>query len=67
MQALCVGLVDVVKLDGVSVIRDSGVPVMGFEWVSDNPQAQVIACTIAKSLEAVANTYPERLKYHEIR
>jgi uncharacterized protein YsxB (DUF464 family) len=67
MQALWVGLTGVLELPGVREIRDAEAPEMGFEWDAASPEAQAIARTIARSLEAIADSYPDNVKYLEIR
>ncbi|MDR1916470.1 MAG: ribosomal-processing cysteine protease Prp, partial [Synergistaceae bacterium] len=53
IQALSVGLEDVLELQDVRIIRSPEIPVMGFEWNSRLREAQYIALTIAGSLRAV--------------
>jgi uncharacterized protein YsxB (DUF464 family) len=67
MQALSVGLKDVLGIESVKELREPEIPVMGFEWDSNVPEGQIIGRTIAMSLEGVANSYPDNVKYNEIR
>ena len=59
MQALQVGLQDVLEMDDVEVETDSAIPRMAFKWDSEDEDGQIVAETIFRSLEAVANSYPD--------
>jgi uncharacterized protein YsxB (DUF464 family) len=67
MQALSVGLKYVIRIEGVKEIIDPQIPLMGFEWDSRVAEGQIIGRMIAMSLEGVANSYPDNVKYNEIR
>lgn len=59
MQALRVGLQDVLEMEGLEVEMDPEVPLMGFMWNSQDEESQIVAETIYRSLAAVANSYPD--------
>ena len=59
MQALQVGLQDVLDIEDVAVEADSAVPRMTFTWDSEDEDAQIVAETVFRSLAAVANSYPD--------
>ncbi len=65
MQALHVGLTDVLQLGDVSLASDPEIPVMCIEWVSDDYTAQKIAQTMLLSIKAVANSYPDFVVVYE--
>lgn len=66
IQALSVGLEDVLGLEDVKTIRFPEIPIMGFEWDNETAEAQHIALTIARSLKAVAESYPDYAAYSEL-
>ncbi|MDR1471066.1 MAG: ribosomal-processing cysteine protease Prp [Synergistaceae bacterium] len=66
IQALSVGLEDVLEMRGVRTVRRPEVPLMGFEWDDGTAEAQHIALTIAGSLRAVAESYPDYVAYREL-
>ena len=59
MQALQVGLQDVLEIEDVEVEADSAVPRMTFTWDSEDEGGQIVAETVFQSLAAVANSYPD--------
>jgi hypothetical protein len=65
MQALWIGLEDVLEVRNLKTERDSRKPKMSLEWDPEIPGVQIIAGTIAKSLAAVAASYPGHVKYIE--
>ena len=65
MQALWIGLEEVLKVGNLKTERDSRKPKMSLEWDPEIQGTQIIARTIAKSLAAVAASYPEHVKYSE--
>jgi uncharacterized protein YsxB (DUF464 family) len=65
MEALGAGLEEVLQRPDVKTARDAGVPRMSYEW-GPSAETEIIARTIAVSLESLANTYPEYIKYEEI-
>lgn len=58
MQALQVGLQDVLEMESIKIESDPSVPRMSFVWDSGDAAGQIIAETIFLSLDAVANSYP---------
>lgn len=58
MQALQVGLQDVLGMEDLEIEADSSVPRMYFIWNSEDGDGQIVAETICRSLEAVASSYP---------
>ena len=59
IQALHVGLEDVLHLDSLNVESVPAIPKMSIEWDAADTSAQLIAQTILLSLKAVANSYPD--------
>jgi len=59
MQALQVGLQDVLNIDNLEVESEPLMPRMAFSWNSQNEEGQIIAETVFQSLAAVANSYPD--------
>jgi hypothetical protein len=66
MMALWLGLEEILKLDGVKKNIDRNKPEMCFEWDPGIPEVRVLGQTIAASLEALASSYSDRVKYREI-
>jgi hypothetical protein len=66
MQALEVGLSDVLEVKDLRALRDPQIPMMGFEWDSGVRDSQIIARTIALSIKAVAGAYPKFVAYREL-
>ena len=66
MQALWIGLDEILKVGNLRTERDREIPRMGLAWDSDNPGTQVLARTIARSLESLGESYPGHVKYREI-
>jgi uncharacterized protein YsxB (DUF464 family) len=58
MQALLVGLEDVLGLEDVKFTSDAQKPRMSIEWGSGGLGAQQIARTVLLSLKGVAASYP---------
>ncbi|MDR1019206.1 MAG: ribosomal-processing cysteine protease Prp [Synergistaceae bacterium] len=58
MQALLVGLEDVLGLDDVKFSSDAQKPRMSIAWGSGGTSAQQIAITVLLSLKGVAASYP---------
>lgn len=59
MQALLVGLQDVLEMEDVEVDTVPEIPRMAFTWDSEDEDGQIVAETIFRSLEAVASSYPD--------
>ena len=66
MQALWIGLEEILKVDDLRTVRDEETPRMGVAWDPDIPGTQIVARTIARSLEALGESYPDYVKYCEI-
>ena len=66
MQALWVGLEEILKVDGLKTERDSEIPRMGLAWDPSIHGTQLLSRTIARSLEAIGESYPDYVKYREI-
>ena len=66
MQALCVGLEDVVGLNDVICLSDRAVPIMSIEWAGGGESAQKIALTVLLSLKGVAASYPNFVSIAEV-
>ena len=65
IQALHVGLADVLKLDKISVESNRQIPEMSIEWENVDVNSEQIAQTILLSLKAVANSYPDFVVVYE--
>lgn len=59
MQALYVGLEDVLKLDTLTFTSDPLIPEISIDWEAGSDCSEQIAQTILLSLKAVANAYPD--------
>ena len=66
MQALWIGLDEILKIRDLRTERDKKIPRMGLEWDPDIPETQIVAKTIARSLESLGESYPDYVKYREI-
>jgi len=66
MQALWIGLEDILKVENLRTERDKKIPRMGLAWNPDIPGTQILAGTIARSLKALAESYPGQVEYREI-
>lgn len=59
MQALQVGLQDILEMETLEVETEPEVPRMALTWDSQDEEGQIVAETIYQSLAAVANSYPD--------
>ncbi|MDR3322393.1 MAG: ribosomal-processing cysteine protease Prp [Synergistaceae bacterium] len=66
MQALLVGLEDVLELEGVASFSDPEIPLVTVEWDEDSLPARQLAATILLSLAGVADTYPDFVRVTEV-
>ncbi|MDR1515337.1 MAG: ribosomal-processing cysteine protease Prp [Synergistaceae bacterium] len=66
MQALLVGLEDVLGLKDVKLTSDAKKPEMTVEWTDDGVSAQQIAFTVLLSLKGVADAYPGFVNVNEV-
>jgi uncharacterized protein YsxB (DUF464 family) len=66
MQALLVGLEDVLGLKDVKLARDAKRPRMTVEWADGGVSAQQIASTVLLSLKGVARSYPAFVSITEV-
>ncbi|MDR3332806.1 MAG: ribosomal-processing cysteine protease Prp [Synergistaceae bacterium] len=66
IQALGVGLEDVLELKGVKSFIDRKTRVMSYEWDGSVEEAQTIAWTILLSIKAVAESYPDYIEVREV-
>ena len=66
MQALEIGLEEILKVRDLRKERDGKIPRISLAWDPDIPEAQIIARTVARSLEAIGESYPGYVKYSEI-
>lgn len=66
MQALAVGLQDVLALEGVREDSDPGVPSISLVWSGGGERAECIARTVYLSLQGVAASYPEYVTVREL-
>jgi uncharacterized protein YsxB (DUF464 family) len=65
MQSLWIGLEEVIRAENLKLIREPEAPRMSLAWNPQNPGSQIIARTIARSLEEIAKSYPRHVKYDE--
>ena len=66
MQALWIGLDEILKIRDLRTERDSEIPRIGLAWDPDASGTQIVAGTIARSLEALGEAYPDYVEYREI-
>ena len=66
MQALWIGLEEILKVSDLSAERDGEIPRMALAWDPDIHGTQLLARTIARSLEAIGESYPDYVEYREI-
>ena len=66
MQALWIGLDEILKVENLRKERDGKIPRIGLAWDPETPETQVVARTIARSLEELAESHPKYVKYREI-
>ena len=66
MQALWIGLDEILKVGDLRAERDQEIPRISLAWDHNIPETQVVARTIARSLEALSKSYPGYVKYREI-
>lgn len=66
MQALWVGLEDVLKLKCLDISSDPDIPSMRFTWDSAVVSAQIVARTVVLSIKAIADEYPEHVNVIEV-
>ena len=66
MQALWIGLEDVLAIADLTVESDPGVPLMRISWEREDDTAQAIARTICIALDGVAREYPDYVEIDEI-
>jgi hypothetical protein len=67
MQALWVGLDEILCLDSLSAERDEKIPMIALSWDSKISDTQILARSIARSLALVAEAYPKYAEYREIK
>jgi uncharacterized protein YsxB (DUF464 family) len=67
IQALWVGLEEVLGVKGLIAERDPSIPRIAVEWDPEIAGTQLIARTITRSLSAVAKGYPDFVEYSEIK
>jgi len=65
MQALWIGLEEILKVDGLRTERDGEIPRIGLAWNPNIHGTQLLARTIARSLEAIGESYPGCVEYRE--
>jgi uncharacterized protein YsxB (DUF464 family) len=66
MQALWIGLEDVLKLDNLKYASDPDVPMILLEWDSRDVPAQYLARTIILTIKGVAASYEDFVGVVEI-
>ena len=66
MQALWIGLEEILKVGDLKTERDSEIPRIGLAWDPDIHGTQLLSRTIARSLEAIGKSYPDHVEYREI-
>jgi len=66
MQALWIGLEEILKVRDLRTERDNEIPRIGLAWDPDIHGTQLLARTIARSLEAIGESYPGFVEYSEI-
>jgi uncharacterized protein YsxB (DUF464 family) len=66
MQALSVGLEEVIELKDVTCSSDRDAPMMSIEWSGGGISSQQIAMTILLSLKGVAVSYPGFVSVAEV-
>ena len=70
MQALWLGLEDVIGVKNLDVESDPEIPLMRLAWGSKNSKidsTQVLARTIFLSIKAIADDYPGYVKVNEVK
>ena len=66
MQALWIGLDEILEVEDLRTERDEEIPRIGLAWDPDIPGTQIVAGTIARALEAMGESYPDYVDYREI-
>jgi hypothetical protein len=66
MQALRVGLEEILEIKNVKKTINRNKPAMCFEWDPGIPGVWILGRTVAMSLKAVADSYSGYVKYREI-
>ncbi|MDR1481280.1 MAG: ribosomal-processing cysteine protease Prp [Synergistaceae bacterium] len=67
IQALGVGLRDVLKLENAEIKRDAESALISYKWDSSLVEAQCLAKTILLSVKSVSESYHEFIEVIEIR
>ena len=65
MQALWVGFEEILKVPDLRTERDGAIPRMRLAWDPDIHGTQLLARTIARSLETIGESYPDYVEYRE--
>lgn len=65
MQALWIGLEDILEIDDLTIVSDPEIPLIGLSWEDTEREVQVLARTILAALKAIARDYPDYVKLEE--
>ena len=65
MQCLGIGLEEVLRVENLRCIREPEAPKISLKWDTKAPGIQPIARAVARSLEEIAKSYPEYVRYEE--
>lgn len=66
LQALWLGLEEVLKVEKLETASDPDIPRMSLFWDSGVEQAQLLAKTIFLSIRTIADDYPGYIKIDEV-
>ncbi len=66
IQALWLGLEDVIGVEDLKAVSNPEIPLMRLEWDSRIDSAQVLARTIFLSVRAIADDHPAYVKVNEV-
>lgn len=66
IQALWLGLEDVIGVECLEVVSDPEIPLMRLEWGGEVGSAQVLARTVLLSVKAIADDYPAYVRVNEV-
>jgi uncharacterized protein YsxB (DUF464 family) len=66
IQALWLGLEDVIALNDLEAVSDPEIPLMRLEWESGAEAARILARTILLSIKTIADNYPGYVTVEEV-
>lgn len=64
MQALWIGLEDVLEVEDLTIVSDPEIPLMSLSW-QDDGESQALARTIQLALISIASEYPDHVTIDE--